>query len=131
MNRFGGVMKIASASLAAAIVCVALPITTATAAESRRGGLIENNPNYKPPVDDGNLVRVPNSTAGYTWTQLRTQFIAPIWHPGDHGPLPDIVAEAASPTCSPAGIVIARRPRGSGKRRPRGPSEKLHHPANG
>jgi cytochrome c553 len=42
-------------------------------------------------------VRVPNSTAGYTWTQLRDRFIAPIWHPGDHRPLPDIVATGRKP----------------------------------
>jgi hypothetical protein len=72
MNRFGGAMKAASASLAAAIVCVALPIISAAAAESPpRWAYPENNRNYKPPADDGNLVRVPDSTAGYTWTQLR------------------------------------------------------------
>ena len=56
-----------------------------------------NNPNYKPPVDDGRPVRVPDSTAGYTWSQLRDRFIAPIWHPGDHRPLPDIVASGRKP----------------------------------
>jgi len=45
----------------------------------------ENNSNYKPPVDDGKPVRIPNSTAGYTWTQLRTRFIAPVWHPETMG----------------------------------------------
>ena len=55
-----------------------------------------NNPNYKPPVDDGRPVRVPDSTAGYTWSQLRDRFIAPIWHPGDHRPLPTRV-EPLSP----------------------------------
>jgi cytochrome c553 len=44
-----------------------------------------------------NHERVPNSTAGYTWTQLRDRFIAPIWHPGDHRPLPDIVANGRKP----------------------------------
>jgi cytochrome c553 len=39
---------------------------------------------------------VPN-TSGYTWTQLRDRFIAPIWHPSDHGPLPDIVANGRKP----------------------------------
>jgi hypothetical protein len=67
MNKFGGAMKIALASLAAAIVCVALPITTTTAAEAPpRWAYPETNRNYKPPADDGNLVRVPDSTAGYT-----------------------------------------------------------------
>ena len=93
MNRFEGAMKIAITFLASATVCVALSITTATAGDSPpRWAYPENNPNYKPPVDDGNVVRVPNSTAGYTWSQLRDRFVAPIWHPGDHRPLPDIVA---------------------------------------
>jgi cytochrome c553 len=98
MNRFGGAMKIATAIIAATIVCIAFAITAATAAGfPPRWAYPENNPNYKPPVDDGNLVRVPNSTAGYTWTQLRDRFIAPIWHPGDHRPLPDIVATGRKP----------------------------------
>jgi cytochrome c553 len=40
---------------------------------------------------------VPNSTASYTWTQLQDFFIAPIWHPDDHPPLPDIVANGRKP----------------------------------
>jgi cytochrome c553 len=57
----------------------------------------ENDPAYKPPVDDGNLVHVPNSAAGYTWSQLRDRFIAPVWHPDDHPPLPEIVANGRKP----------------------------------
>ena len=82
-------IRIATALLASAIVCATLPTTTVTAADSPpRWAYPENNPNYKPPVDDGTPVRAPNSTAGYTWTQLRDRFIAPIWHPDDHRPLP-------------------------------------------
>ena len=96
MSRFGDAMKVAAVSLVSA--CVALLIATAASAESpARWAYPENNPNYKPPVDDGNVVSVPNSTAGYTWTQLRDRFIAPIWHPGDHLPLPDIVANGRKP----------------------------------
>ena len=98
MSRFGDSMKISTAFLASAIICVTLPMTMATAADTpARWAYIEDNPNYKPPVDDGNLVRAPNSTAGYTWSQLRDQFIAPIWHPGNHPPLPDIVANGRRP----------------------------------
>jgi hypothetical protein len=39
--------------------------------------------------------------------KFRDRFIAPIWNPIDHGPLPDIKLMAASPKCSP-GSVIAR-----------------------
>jgi cytochrome c553 len=91
-------MKIATALLASAIVCVTLPINAVTAADSPpRWAYPESNTNYKPPVDDGKPVRVPNSTAGYTWTQLRDRFIAPVWHPGDHSPLSDIVANGRKP----------------------------------
>jgi hypothetical protein len=90
-------MRIAEALLASVMLCATLA-TIATATDTPpRWAYTEDNPNYKPPVDDGNLVRVPNSTAGYTWTQLRTRFIAPIWHPDDHGPLPDIVANGRKP----------------------------------
>ena len=83
-----------SLSLAGTVLCVLVVTTptygqtqaTAKAADSPpQWAYPENNPNYKPPVDDGNVVRVPNSTASYTWSQLRDRFIAPIWHPGDGG----------------------------------------------
>ena len=91
-------MKIATALLLLTIVCATLPITTTTAADAPpQWAYPENNPDYKPPIDDGNMVRVPNSTAGYTWTQLRDRFIAPIWHPDDDRPLPDIVANGRKP----------------------------------
>jgi cytochrome c553 len=56
-----------------------------------------NNREYKPPSDDGKLVRVPDSTAGYTWSQLRDRFIAPVWHPTDHPALPSAVASGRKP----------------------------------
>jgi cytochrome c553 len=91
-------MKIAAALLASTIACTTLPITTTTAADAPPSWAYpENNPNYKPPIDDGKMVRVPDSTAGYTWTQLRERFITPIWHPDDHRQLPDIVANGRKP----------------------------------
>jgi cytochrome c553 len=90
-------MKIATASLAS-MICVSLLAAAALAAEAPpRWAYPENNPNYKPPVDDGRAMRVPDSTAGYTWSQLRDRFIAPVWHPGDHRPLPGIVANGRKP----------------------------------
>ena len=98
MYRSAGAMKIMTALLASSIVCIVLPITSTSAADlPPRWAYPENNLNYKPPADDGNSVRVPNSTAGYTWTQLRDRFIAPIWHSDDHRPLPDIVANGRKP----------------------------------
>ena len=69
MYRSAGTMTITIALLASSIVCATLPITSASAADlPPRWAYPENNSNYKPPADDGNSVRVPNSTAGYTWT---------------------------------------------------------------
>jgi cytochrome c553 len=89
-------MKISEALLAS-IICVVLPAGTTAADAPPRWAYPENNPAYKPPVDDGKPVRVPDSTAGYTWSQLRDRFIAPIWHPSDHRPLPEIVANGRKP----------------------------------
>ena len=52
-------MEIAEALFASVMVGAALA-TTATAADTPpRWAYIEDNRDYKPPVDDGNLVRVP------------------------------------------------------------------------
>src|SRR5262245_66221512 len=97
-------MRIVPALFSSAIVCGLLAIRMATAADSPPAwAYTPNNPDYKPPVDDGNLVRVPDSTAGYTWSQLRDRFIAPVGHPSDHGALPDIVANCRIP------VVFASR----------------------
>jgi len=52
---------------------------------------------FKAAPDDGVPRRVPDSTASYTVTQLRDRFIAPVWHPEDHPPLPPIVAQGRKP----------------------------------
>jgi cytochrome c553 len=54
-------------------------------------------PDFKPAPDDGVPRRVPNSSATYTLTQLRDRFIAPVWHPEDHPPLPPVVARGRKP----------------------------------
>ena len=98
MSRSGGGLNIATSLLALSMVWAALSDTVAAAAEAPpRWAYPENNPGYKPPADDGQPVRVPNSTAGYTWSQLRDRFNAPVWHPGDHPPLPDVVANGRKP----------------------------------
>ncbi|MDB5809701.1 MAG: cyc4 [Betaproteobacteria bacterium] len=56
-----------------------------------------NPPDFKPAPDDGVPRRVAGSTASYTVTQLRDRFIAPVWHPGEHPPLPEIVAQGRKP----------------------------------
>jgi cytochrome c553 len=52
---------------------------------------------YKAPPDDGRLRHVPGSTMSYTTAQTRDRFLAPDWHPGDHPPMPDVVAHGRKP----------------------------------
>jgi cytochrome c553 len=40
---------------------------------------------------------VPDSTAGFTLTQLRDLYLAPDWHPGDHPKMPEVVARGRKP----------------------------------
>jgi cytochrome c553 len=91
-------MKIAAALFSAVIVGALQVTQMASAADGPPAWAYPpNNPDYKPLLDDGKPVRVPDSTAGYTWGQLRDRFIAPVWHPSDHAALPDIVAQGRKP----------------------------------
>ncbi len=56
-----------------------------------------NPPDFKPPPDDGKPRQVPGSVASYTVPQTRDRFLAPDWHPGDHPPMPEIVARGRKP----------------------------------
>ena len=58
---------------------------------------VTRTPDLKGPVDDGKLRHVPNSTRAWTLTQLEDFFFAPDWHPGDHPPMPEIVARGRKP----------------------------------
>lgn len=49
------------------------------------------------PPDDGVPRRVPGSTAALTLTQIRDLYVAPDWHPGDHPPMPEVVARGRKP----------------------------------
>src|SRR3954468_18581835 len=105
-------MRIVPALLSPVIVWGLLAIRMATAADGPPGWAYpENNPAYKPPVDDGKPVRVPDSAAGYTWGQLRDRFIAPVWH-ADDPPLPDVVANGRKPDVFACGFC--HRATGSG-----------------
>jgi cytochrome c553 len=63
-----------------------------------------NPPDFKPRPEDGILRRVPGSSATYSVTQLRDRFLAPVWHPGDHPPLPPIVAQGRQPNVFACGF---------------------------
>jgi cytochrome c553 len=56
-----------------------------------------NPPDLKVPPDDGTPRRVAGSNAAFTLTQLRDRFFAPVWHPSDHPPLPEVVARGRKP----------------------------------
>lgn len=56
-----------------------------------------NPPGFKPAPDDGAARRVPGSDATYTLSQVRDRFVAPDWHPGDHPPMPEVVARGRKP----------------------------------
>jgi cytochrome c553 len=94
MNGLGGAMKFILSLLASATVWSAV---AAAADLPPQWAYPANNSDYKPPADDGHLLRVPNSAAGYTWSQLRDRFSAPVWHPEDHPPLPEVVAIGRKP----------------------------------
>jgi len=51
-----------------------------------------NPPGFKPAPDDGTLRHVPGSTLALTLTQVNNPYSTSDWHPGDHPPLPDVVA---------------------------------------
>ena len=63
-----------------------------------------NPPDLKPRTEDGVLRRVPESSATYSVTQLRDRFVSPVWHPADHPPLPQVVAEGRKPNVFACGF---------------------------
>src|SRR5215470_1248629 len=62
------------------------------------------NPDFKPEPDDGKPRHVPDSTATYTIPQVQDLFVAPDWHPGDHPPMPGIVARGRQPDAMACGV---------------------------
>jgi cytochrome c553 len=56
-----------------------------------------NPPGFTQPPDGGAIRHVPDSTAGWTITQLRDFYFSPDWHPNDHPPMPEVVARGRKP----------------------------------
>lgn len=71
-----------------------------------------NPPDYQPPPDDGVARRVPGSEVTYPLGQTRNPFFAPDWHPGEHPPMPAIVAQGRRPDTLACGFC--HRATGSG-----------------
>jgi len=71
-----------------------------------------NPPNFQRAADDGSTRRVPDSAAGYTLTQVRDLFAAPVWHPDDQPAMPDIVMKGRKPDVFACGVC--HRSNGSG-----------------
>lgn len=55
------------------------------------------DPSVKVPPPDDKPISLAGSGASYSWKQARDLFVAPDWHPADHGPMPDIVAIGRKP----------------------------------
>lgn len=55
------------------------------------------DPTVKVPPPDDKPHSLPGSNASFSWKQARDLFIAPDWHPEDHQPMPEIVANGRKP----------------------------------
>ena len=66
-----------------------------------------------PPAETGSLQHVPGSEVGYTFAQIYDVFNVPDWFPGDHPPMPDIVAFGRKPSIISCGYC--HLPNGLGK----------------
>jgi cytochrome c553 len=86
------------------IASLAVAVSLTAAVDPPAWAYPVNPPDFKGRTDDGQPRRVPDSTAGYTVTQLRDLFAAPIWHPEDHPPLPPIVAHGRKPGVFACGV---------------------------
>jgi hypothetical protein len=103
-------MRIVPALFSSVIVCGLLAIRMAIAADSPPAwAYTPNNPDYKPNVDDGKPVRVPDSTAGYTWSQLRDRSLRRFGTQVTTARCRTSSRTAANPVCSRADFVTARQ----------------------
>jgi cytochrome c553 len=90
------------ALLLASVFSAATP--TCSAEEAPTWAYPVPSPDFKPRPEDGIVRHVPGSSATYSVTQLRNRFLAPVWHPGDHPPLPPIVAQGRQPNVFACGF---------------------------
>ncbi len=109
------------------VVVITCMLTIAAPAQDQKGETYPTAPSrpapppwaypIQPPVklapDDGVPKRVPESTVAFTLTQIRDLYVAPDWHPGDHPPLPEVVARGRKPDLFACGYC--HYPNGQGR----------------
>ena len=91
------------AVLLSALVMLAM-IPSARAADDPPAWAYPANPDFKPAPDDGQPRHVPGSDSTYYVPQTRDRFLAPDWHPADHPPMPEVVAQGRKPAVYACGF---------------------------
>jgi cytochrome c553 len=101
MNSIKGFLTVSLGALAFAVGSISEAQgggpTAAPAADGFPNWAFIWDPNVKVPPADDKPISLAGSSAGYSWKQARDLFFAPDWHPGDHGSMPDIVANGRKP----------------------------------
>src|SRR5580700_8345815 len=70
-----------------------------------------------PPTDDADVKQLPGSTQSFTMKQIRDTGNPVDWFPGDHPPMPTIVAHRRSPNANPwiGSCGLCHYPNGKGR----------------
>jgi len=79
--------------------------------------VLEPGPPPPPPTDDAEVRSIPGSTQSFTMKQIRDTGNPVDWFPGDHPPMPTIVAHRRSPTANPwiGSCGLCHYPNGKGR----------------
>lgn len=76
-------------------------------------GPVAPPPPAAPIQDDGTLKHLPGSSGAFTVTQIRDMFGPADWYPGDHPPMPGVVAHGRRPDVRACGLC--HYPNGKGR----------------
>src|SRR3981189_1322566 len=70
-----------------------------------------------PPIDEGAVKQIPGSSQSFTMKQIRDTGTPVDWFPGDHPPMPSIVAHRRSPGVNPwiGSCGLCHYPNGKGR----------------
>ena len=98
-----------SRKFALLLMMVSAPVLAADAPTQNEGkppawAYPVNPPDFKPAPGDGKTQHVPDSTTGYTSSQLHDFYLAPDWHPEDHVPMPEVVMHGRKPSVYACGF---------------------------